>query len=123
MEADHLLCSTIVQLGQLPTLSLPDSPLSWIQMAEDTLRQKKQLPNDFSGEWCAWWAALQPTFRVTKAVQDANDLHHSPISSTIDWSSLMFGGAQGIIQVVYRLELCEDKYSNSTGIIEREWIQ
>ena len=35
----------------------------------------------------------------------------------------MFSGAQGIIQVVYGLGLCEDKYSNSTGMIEREWIQ
>lgn len=114
--------------GSLPILCLPESPSSWIQAAEDALKHRHHLPDNFSLQWCAWWTSLQPASRLvaargTQAERHLDLLLHPASIAHAEWNTLRVGGPQGIYFLVYALGLCNSEHSNSTGMSDSEWTR
>ena len=87
------------QPQKLSTSSQPDSVTPWIKRHI----QKKHEPieveeNDYGPQFCAWWTAIQPTWRILPGGQYSREV---PDNET--WASLRKGGSAGLFVVVVAL--------------------
>jgi hypothetical protein len=102
----YLLCVCIhtddicIALQNLPRESRPEEVAKWIKRHVKKKHEPVTIsePIKFGEQICAWWAALQPTWRVL-----VNGSYSRDVPAEELWSHLQKGGSAGIYSVVMAL--------------------
>jgi hypothetical protein len=87
------------QLQKLATNSRPDVVAPWIKRHVHKKHEPVNVEqNDFGPQFCAWWTAIQPTWRI---LPDGQYSRVVPDNET--WSGLRKGGSAGLFIIVVAL--------------------
>ena len=95
-----VLCTYSLQrLQKLSTNSRPDLVTPWIKRHANKKHEPVDVEqNDFGPQFCAWWTAIQPTWRILPGGQ-----YSRVVPDNETWASLRKGGSAGLFVVVVAL--------------------
>jgi hypothetical protein len=112
-----------VALQNLPTESRPEEVTKWIKCHVKKKHEPVTIskPIEFGRQICAWWAALQPTWRILVSGGYSREV---PIEDgdSEPWSHLQKGGSAGIYIFIMALSWWIHAASNESNALDSLWL-